>query len=136
MKLGSKVAELENAPYKIGDHVAGFTHGGVYKDRGAYAEYVKATYNLCWKVPEGSLTHEQAATMGCGYVYMIVDGNMPLTVSTIDIGPPYNASSAMTASTWSNPRTEMTRANIYSYTLEAVRTSFVWLIEPLNFCVF
>ena len=60
MKLGSKVAELENAPYKIGDHVAGFTHGGVYKDRGAYAEYVQATYNLCWKVPEGSLTHEQS----------------------------------------------------------------------------
>ena len=66
VKLGNKVAELEPIPYKIGDHVAGFTHGSVYTDRGAYAEYVKATYDLCWKVPDGTLTHEQAATMGCG----------------------------------------------------------------------
>lgn len=65
VKLGSKVAELNPMPFKIGDHVAGFTQGGVYKDRGAYAEYVKATYDLCWKVPEGTLSHEQAATMGC-----------------------------------------------------------------------
>ena len=66
VKLGSKVSELRATTLAIGDHVAGFTHGGTYKDRGAYAEYVKATYDLCWKVPEGTLSHEQAATMGCG----------------------------------------------------------------------
>ncbi|KZT71551.1 GroES-like protein [Daedalea quercina L-15889] len=67
VKLGSKVTELHATGLKIGDHVAGFTHGGTYKDRGAYAEYVKATYDLCWNVPEGTLSHEQAATMGCAY---------------------------------------------------------------------
>ncbi|KAH9844380.1 GroES-like protein [Rhodofomes roseus] len=67
VKLGKKVTELNATGLKVGDHVAGFTHGGTYKDRGAYAEYVKATYDLCWKVPEGTLSHEQAATMGCAY---------------------------------------------------------------------
>lgn len=62
VKLGSKVSGLA-----IGDHVSGFTHGGTYKDRGAFAKYVKATYNLCWKVPESTLSHEQAAAMNCGY---------------------------------------------------------------------
>lgn len=66
VKLGSKVSELHATKFTVGDHVAGFTHGGTYKDRGAFAEYVKATYDLCWKVPEGTLSHEQAAAMGCG----------------------------------------------------------------------
>lgn len=65
MKLGAKVSELHATSLKIGDHVAGFTQGGTYTDRGAFAEYVKATYDLCWKVPEGTLCHEQAAAMGC-----------------------------------------------------------------------
>ncbi|KAH9938113.1 chaperonin 10-like protein [Fomitopsis serialis] len=67
VKLGSKVTQLHATGLKVGDHVAGFTQGGTYKDRGAYAEYVKATYDLCWKVPEGTISHEQAATMGCAY---------------------------------------------------------------------
>ena len=50
-----------------GDHVAGFVHGSTYRDRGAFAEYVKTDGVLCWKVPEGTLSHEEAATMGCGY---------------------------------------------------------------------
>ena len=65
VKLGTKVSELHATSLKIGDHVAGFTQGGTYTDRGAFAEYVKATYDLCWKVPEGRLSHEQAAAMGC-----------------------------------------------------------------------
>ena len=66
VKLGSKVSELHATNLKIGDHVAGFTHGGTYTDRGAFAEYVKATYDLCLKVPEGTLTHEEAAAASCG----------------------------------------------------------------------
>ncbi len=62
-KVGSKVDNLA-----VGDHVAGFTHGGFYKDRGAYAEFTKVSADLVWKVPENSLTHEQAATFGCAYV--------------------------------------------------------------------
>ena len=49
----------------VGDRVAGFTQGGTYSDRGAYAEYVKAEAELIWKIPDGTLSYEQAATMGC-----------------------------------------------------------------------
>ena len=48
----------------IGDHVAGFVQGGTYKDRGAYAQYVKTAAELAWKVPE-NISHEEAATLGC-----------------------------------------------------------------------
>lgn len=50
----------------IGDHVAGFTQGGTYTDRGAYAEFLKVPADLAWKVPQDTLTHEEAATLGCG----------------------------------------------------------------------
>lgn len=49
---------------KVGDRVAGFTQGGTYEDRGAYAEYVKAAAELVWPIPEG-VSFEEAATMGC-----------------------------------------------------------------------
>ena len=66
VKKGKSVTTFE-----IGDHVAGFTHGGNYKDRGAFAEYLKVPADLTWKVPEGTFSHEEAATTGCGYVLAI-----------------------------------------------------------------
>ncbi|KAF7789406.1 hypothetical protein EIP86_000350 [Pleurotus ostreatoroseus] len=50
---------------KIGDRVAGFVQGGTYTDRGAYAEYVKTTADLAWKIPAGTVSDEEAATFGC-----------------------------------------------------------------------
>jgi len=50
---------------KIGDHVAGFTQGGTYTDGGAYAEFVRTPARLAWVVPDGTLSHEEAATLGC-----------------------------------------------------------------------
>ncbi|GJJ16139.1 hypothetical protein Clacol_010419 [Clathrus columnatus] len=64
VKLGN-TAEVQGL-VKIGDHVAGFLQGGTYTDRGAFAEYVKTPADLVWRVPRGTLTHEEAATMGCG----------------------------------------------------------------------
>ncbi|KAH8103402.1 GroES-like protein [Cristinia sonorae] len=61
VRLGSAV----KAP-AIGTKVAGFVHGGQYKDRGAFAEYVKTAAELVWEVPEGSISDVQAATLGCG----------------------------------------------------------------------
>ena len=52
----------------VGDHVAGFTHGGTYTDRGAFAEYTKVSGDLVLKVPKDTLTHEDASTLACGYV--------------------------------------------------------------------
>lgn len=62
MRVGAAVSSPA-----VGEHVAGFVHGGTYADRGAFAEYVKTGADLCWAVPEGTLSHEEAATMGCGY---------------------------------------------------------------------
>ncbi|KAF8579984.1 GroES-like protein [Ramaria rubella] len=63
------VVKLGGAPavhLKPGDHVAGFVQGGHWNDRGAFAEYLKTDSDLVWVVPEGTVSHEEAATMGCG----------------------------------------------------------------------
>ncbi|THG97000.1 hypothetical protein EW026_g4939 [Hermanssonia centrifuga] len=62
VETGKSVTSLS-----VGDHVAGFVQGGTYTDRGAYAEYVKTPAELAWRVPDGTLSHEEAATMGCGF---------------------------------------------------------------------
>ncbi|OBZ73980.1 Protein TOXD [Grifola frondosa] len=51
----------------VGAHVAGFVQGGTFTDSGAYAEYVRTRADLVWAVPDGTLSHEQAATMGCAF---------------------------------------------------------------------
>ena len=60
VKLGQNVTSV-----KVGDHVAGFVMGGMFPDGGAFAEYVKTPAELAWVVPPGTLSHEEAATMGC-----------------------------------------------------------------------
>ncbi|KAF7789409.1 hypothetical protein EIP86_000353 [Pleurotus ostreatoroseus] len=62
VQKGKDVTTLE-----IGDHVAGFVQGGTYTDRGAYAEYVKTTADLAWKIPAGTVSDEEAATYGCAF---------------------------------------------------------------------
>ncbi|KAI0636517.1 GroES-like protein [Trametes polyzona] len=52
---------------KVGEHVAGFVHGGAFSDEGAFAEYVKTPADLVWPVPENTLNHDQAATLGCAF---------------------------------------------------------------------
>ncbi|GBE89406.1 Zinc-type alcohol dehydrogenase-like protein [Sparassis crispa] len=52
---------------KIGDQVAGFLQGGTYTDSGAYAEYVRTPAELSWVVPEGTISCEEAATLGCAF---------------------------------------------------------------------
>jgi len=61
VKLGSNAITR----VKIGDTVAGFEHGGRHKDRGAFAQYVKANSVLVWKFSTSSVSFEQAATMNC-----------------------------------------------------------------------
>ncbi|KDN36241.1 hypothetical protein RSAG8_11004, partial [Rhizoctonia solani AG-8 WAC10335] len=52
---------------KVGDTVSGFVHGGNYKDRGAFAQYLKAEADLIWKFPTSVLSFEEAATMNCAF---------------------------------------------------------------------
>ncbi|KAH9918101.1 GroES-like protein [Fomitopsis serialis] len=64
---GHVVQQGKNVTFpELGMHVAGFAMGGTYVDGGAYSEYVKTPAVLAWIVPEGTLSHEQAATVSVG----------------------------------------------------------------------
>ena len=64
-RVGKDVTSL-----KIGDHVSGFVHGGLWADEGTYAEYLRAAADLVWVVPEKTLSHEEAATVSCWYALL------------------------------------------------------------------
>lgn len=66
-QIGSAAAAA-NPDLLVGAQVAGFVMGGTYEDYGAFAEYVRTPASLVWPVPEGTFSHEEAATLGCAYV--------------------------------------------------------------------
>ncbi|KAH6691459.1 chaperonin 10-like protein [Plectosphaerella plurivora] len=49
--------------WSVGDRVAGVVHGGLYPDRGAFAEFAKVDAELAWKIPEG-VSDTDATTFG------------------------------------------------------------------------
>lgn len=49
--------------WKAGDRAAGFVHGGLFQDRGSFAEFLKADADLAWHVPEG-ISDTDAACYG------------------------------------------------------------------------
>ena len=60
MKVGKNVQSRS-----VGEHVAGLIPGSMFKDRGAFAEYVKVPEDLTIVIPPGTLSHEEASTLGC-----------------------------------------------------------------------
>ncbi|KAJ5630733.1 uncharacterized protein N7484_010833 [Penicillium longicatenatum] len=81
VKVGAKVTET----WAVGDRVAGATHGGLYTDRGSFAEYLKIPAHLAWKVPS-SLSDEEAATFGVSAVTAMLALNTRLGVPWADGG--------------------------------------------------
>lgn len=57
--------------WKIGDRVAGVVHGGLYPDRGTFAQYLKVDGDLAWKVPD-AISDLQAATYGVSAVTAVL----------------------------------------------------------------
>jgi NADPH:quinone reductase-like Zn-dependent oxidoreductase len=51
----------------VGDKVAGCVHGGLFEDKGSFAQYLRAQSDLVFKVPEG-VSMEEAATYGVAWV--------------------------------------------------------------------
>ncbi len=49
-----------NKSIQIGDKVAGCVHGGLFHDKGSYAEYARTESDLIFKVPEGGKMEEMA----------------------------------------------------------------------------
>lgn len=58
-QVGEEAAKL----WKVGDRVAGAVHGGLYEDRGSFAEYLKADADLAWRIPD-DMDDAQATTYG------------------------------------------------------------------------
>ncbi|EIN07943.1 GroES-like protein [Punctularia strigosozonata HHB-11173 SS5] len=64
---GDVVQVAEGAEgFRVGDRVSGFIHGSQYKDRGAFAEYLRNDYALSWHIPD-EVSYEEAATMSVGF---------------------------------------------------------------------
>ncbi|KAJ5864953.1 uncharacterized protein N7529_006869 [Penicillium soppii] len=80
-KVGSKVL----GTWAIGDRIAGSTHGGLYTDRGSFAEYLKIPADLAWKVPS-SVSDQQATTFGVSAITAMLALNARLGVPWVDIG--------------------------------------------------
>ncbi|CAK7205110.1 hypothetical protein SEUCBS139899_007875 [Sporothrix eucalyptigena] len=72
-KVGRNAAKAWN----IGDRVAGAVHGGIYSDRGAFAEYLKIDSDLAWKVPPG-VSDAEATTYGISAISAMLALNAPL----------------------------------------------------------
>jgi NADPH:quinone reductase-like Zn-dependent oxidoreductase len=62
--LSGTVVSLGSSPtnksMQVGDKVAGCVHGGLFEDKGSYAEYARAESDLVFKVPEGEKMEEMA----------------------------------------------------------------------------
>ncbi|KAL1411665.1 hypothetical protein Q8F55_002630 [Vanrija albida] len=58
---GFVVAAPEGSGLAVGDRVAGAVHGGKFKDRGSYAEFLRVPAHLVWRVPNGVGLPEAAA---------------------------------------------------------------------------
>lgn len=71
--------------WAVGDRVAGFVHGGLYQDRGSFAEYLKTSADLAWKVPS-QVSDEEATTFGVSAVTAMLALNTRLSVPWIDGG--------------------------------------------------
>ncbi|KAF8576330.1 hypothetical protein K439DRAFT_1622932 [Ramaria rubella] len=50
---------------KPGDHATGFVQDRHWNDCGAVTEYLKVDTDFVWVVPDGTVSHEEATTMGC-----------------------------------------------------------------------
>lgn len=59
VKIGAKAP----GDWKVGDRIAGAVHGGLYPDKGSFAQYLKIDGDLAWKLPD-AVTDETAATFG------------------------------------------------------------------------
>ncbi|KAL3446081.1 chaperonin 10-like protein [Aspergillus insuetus] len=67
----TKVGKNASSRWKVGERVAGFVHGGQYKDVGSFAEYLKVNAGLAWKVPQG-VGDAEAATFGIAAVTAVL----------------------------------------------------------------
>lgn len=74
-KVGSRAA----SKWAVGDRIAGMVHGGLYTDRGSFAQFLKTSGDLAWKVPPG-VSDEDATTFGVSAITAMLALNTRLEV--------------------------------------------------------
>lgn len=72
VKLGNNLA----SPLQVGDKVAGWVHGGLFPNKGSYAEYAKQESDLLFKVPE-SISLKEASHFGCAWLTALQVSQFP-----------------------------------------------------------
>lgn len=80
-----EVGEKALGRWKVGDRVAGAVHGGLYRDRGAFAEYLKTDEDLARKVPT-EMSNEEATTYGMSAITAMLALNIHLDIPWVDAG--------------------------------------------------
>jgi NADPH:quinone reductase-like Zn-dependent oxidoreductase len=78
-----KVGDAAGATWQVGDRVAGAVHGGLFPDKGAFAEYLKVESDLAWKVPD-NVSDTDAATYGVSAVTAMLNVNVRHGLPFID----------------------------------------------------
>ncbi|KAJ9094128.1 hypothetical protein QFC19_008080 [Naganishia cerealis] len=76
--------DLSNPFVKIGDRVAGMVHGGMFTDKGSFAEYVRAASDLVWFVPSNLGLRAAAgvtATLGTAAQALFAKLDLPYPLS-------------------------------------------------------
>lgn len=82
----AEVGANSSKTWKIGDRVAGVVHGGLYPDRGAFAEYLKVDADLAWHIP-AEVSDADATTYGVSAVTAVLTLNLRLGLPWADEDP-------------------------------------------------
>lgn len=72
--------------WKVGDRAAGAVHGGLYPDRGSFAEYLKVDWDLSWQVPP-EVSDADATTYGVSAATAMLSLNLRLGLPWPDESP-------------------------------------------------
>lgn len=78
VKVGAKAAHK----WAIGDRIAGMVHGGLFSDRGSFAQFLKTSSELAWKIPD-NVSDEEATTFGVSAITAMLALNTRLDVPWI-----------------------------------------------------
>lgn len=70
-----QVGSAVRSGWTPGDRVAGVVHGGLFPDKGAFAEYLKVDADLAWRVPD-ELSDTDATTYGVSAVTAMLTLNV------------------------------------------------------------
>lgn len=73
----AEVGANSSEAWKVGDRVAGVVHGGLFPDRGSFAEYLKVDSDLAWHIP-AEVSDVDATTYGVSAVTAVLTLNLRL----------------------------------------------------------